>query len=103
MEHINIGMSVLQKYADYAKQNSLDDESEYFPTIKVIIKGIIESFEGPKSEKDSLECTLIEYMRQKYVADWIEYAKEDDENPNLEKETKDALKQFNKLCFKKGS
>ncbi len=42
--HTKIGKSIIQMYADNAKQNPIDDETEFFPTLKVIIKGITESY-----------------------------------------------------------
>jgi hypothetical protein len=43
--HIKIGKSILDQYADYAETEVIDDRSEYFPTLKVIIEGIVEAVE----------------------------------------------------------
>jgi hypothetical protein len=44
--HIKIGKSILDQYADYAETEVIDDRSEYFPTVKVIIEGIVEAVES---------------------------------------------------------
>ena len=91
---IGIGKSILLKYCEYANQKFIDDEEEFFPTLKAIIKGITESYKGSKSESDSIECVLIECVKENYVNTWIENAKGNEESPNIERETKDALKKF---------
>ena len=94
--YIEIGKSIISKYANYAKKRAIDDEEEYFPTLKIIIFGIAEA----SNQKKIIEKELIEYSREQYILTWIEYAKQAEENPNIEKETNDAIKQFDKIYFK---
>ncbi len=93
--YIEIGKSIINKYADYAKKKIIDDEEEYFPTLKVIIFGI----SNVSNQKKIIEEELIKYSREQYVSTWIEYAKQEEKNPNIEKETNDAVKQFDKIYF----
>jgi len=93
--YIKIGKSIIDKYADYAKKKTIGDEEEYFPTLKIIILGIAET----SKQNKIIEEELIKYSKEKYISTWIEYAKQEEENPNLEKETDDAVKQFDKIYF----
>jgi hypothetical protein len=45
--HIKIGKAILDKYAKYAEIEVIDDRAEYFPTVKVIIEGIVEYLNHP--------------------------------------------------------
>lgn len=90
---------MLQKYSDFADKNSLDDESEYFPILKIIIVGIVESYNGTTQNKEFLEKELVDYIKKLYVDRWLEYAKEDEIKPDIEDETNDAIERFNELYF----
>jgi hypothetical protein len=57
--HIQIGKSIVKNYSDYATTETIDDRAEYFPTLRVIIKGIIES-DTDKKEQKEIEKVLIE-------------------------------------------
>jgi hypothetical protein len=93
--YIEIGKSIINKYANYAKKKIIDDEEEYFPTLKIIILGISET----SNQKKITEEELIKYSKEQYILTWIEYAKQEGKNPNIEKETNDAIKQFDKIYF----
>ena len=93
--YIEIGKSIINKYANYAKKKIIDDEEEYFPTLKIIILGIAET----SNQKKITERQLIKYSKEQYVLTWIEYTKQEEKNPNIEKETNDAVKQFDKIYF----
>lgn len=95
--YIEIGQSVISKYSDYAKKKIIDDEEEYFPTLKIIISGIAEA----SNQKMITEEELIKYSKEQYVLTWIEYAKQDEKNPDINKETNDATIKFNKIYFNK--
>jgi hypothetical protein len=97
--HVKIGQSILKKYSEFADKNTLDDEDEYFPTLKIIIEGVVESYNGAPHDKDSIGKKLADYAKQLYVDTWLKYAKEDVEEPDIEEETLDAMERFNKLYF----
>ncbi len=63
--------------------------------MKIIILGIAET----SKQNKIIEEELIKYSKEQYISTWIEYAKQEEENPNLEKETNDAVKQFDKIYF----
>ncbi len=94
--YIKIGKSIISKLADYTNKVTLDDESEYFPILKIIINGVVETHKDSE-EKETIRTELINYAKELYVSSWLRCAKEDEENPNIEKETNDAIKQFNNI------
>ena len=98
--HIKIGKSILNKYAEYAQKQIIDDVAEYFPTIKVIIEGIVEAVDSSK-EKEKLEEILVDHVKMIYVSSWIKNATDDEESPDTNYETKRAGSEFNKLFFNK--
>ena len=98
--HIEIGKSILDQYANYAETEVIDDRSEYFPTLKVIIEGIVEAVESTK-DKDAVQSILVDYVKQKYVSLWLKHSAEDDEEPDIDYETKRANEVFNNLYFNK--
>lgn len=99
--HLKIGKLILQKYSSFADKNRLDDESEYFPTLKIIIAGVVESYDEPAQNKESIKNELVDRAKQLYVDTWLKYAKEDGEDPDIEEETIDAIERFNELYFGK--
>jgi hypothetical protein len=52
--YIEIGKSIINKYANYAKKKIIDDEEEYFPTLRIIILGIVETSNQKKIQKSSM-------------------------------------------------
>jgi hypothetical protein len=98
--HIKIGKAILDKYAKYAEIEVIDDRAEYFPTVKVIIEGIVGILESP-IEKEKTESILIDHVKQKYVSLWLKHSAEDDEEPDIDYETKRANEVFNNLFFNK--
>ena len=98
--HIKIGKAILDQYAEYAETEVIDDRSEYFPTLKVIIEGIIEAVESTK-DKDAVQSILVDHVKQKYVSLWLKHSAEDDEEPDIDYETKRANEVFNNLYFNK--
>jgi hypothetical protein len=96
--HIEIGKAILDNYANYAEIEVIDDRDEYFPTVKVIIKGIVGTISSSK-EKDSIQSILVDHVKQNYISLWIKHAKEDEENPDIEYERKMAIEEFDRLYF----
>ena len=97
--YLKIGKSVLKKYSEFADKNTLDDKYEYFPALKIIIDGVVESYNGSTQDKDYIEKELVDYVKRLYVGTWLKYAKEDQEEPDIEEETNDAIERFNELYF----
>lgn len=95
--YIKIGKSVLRKFSDYAQKITLDDETEYFPVLKIIIGGIANSYDGSKNDKDHINKSLIDFAKQLYIDSWLKYAIEDEDEPDIEMEKKDAIERFNDL------
>jgi hypothetical protein len=94
--HIKIGISILNKYAEYAETETIDDRAEYFPTVKVIIEGIVDMIES-STEKEKAESILIDHVKQGYVALWIKHTKEDEEDPDIEYEESRARSAFDRF------
>jgi hypothetical protein len=79
--YLKIGRSILLKYFDYYKKNSMDD-AEYIPTVRVIIEGIIEEMKSSgmgEPNCNALTEKLKAFNRSMYQNIWIEHAKEDEE------------------------
>ena len=96
--HIKIGKSILDQYANYAETEFIDDRAEYFPTVKVIIEGIVGTLESSK-EKETVQSILIDHVKQKYVSLWLKHTTEDDEEPDIDYETKRANEVFDSLYY----
>lgn len=99
--HLKIGKLILQKYSSFADKNRLDDESEYFPALKIVIEGVVESFDGTTQDKESIKKELVDRAKHLYIDSWLKYAKEDEDAPDIEEETIDAIERFNELYFGK--
>ncbi len=95
--HIKIGKTILRKYSAFAHKNTLDDANEYFPVVKIIIDSLADSYDGSKQDKDFIKKKLINFAKQLYVDSWLDYAREDEDKPDIEKETTDAIERFNEL------
>ncbi len=96
--HINIGKSILNDYFDFYCEQMLDD-ADYIPVIKVIINGISKAMDRTQfNAKDiqTVKKTLMEYNRDLYINRWLENAKEDEDerNLNLEDEAESAKYYF---------
>lgn len=99
-DHIKIGKSILNNCSDYATTKFIDDETEYFPTVKMIIEGIVETLKSSE-EKEEVESVLIDYLKQHYVSLWIRHTTEDEENPDIDYEKSRAINEFERLYFNK--
>ncbi len=93
---LKIGKSIVRKIFDYYEANALDDEIEFFPFLKIIIGGIIEACEDDK-ERGIIEKQLKAYARELYCKVWIKQAKEYEESPDIEFETEEAIRAFNRI------
>jgi hypothetical protein len=98
--HIKITKAILDRYSKYAEKEVIDDRAEYYPTVKVIIQGIVEAVESNK-EKETVQSILIDHVKQDYVSLWLKHTAEDDEEPDVAYETKRAIEVFNNLYFDK--
>lgn len=98
-QQIEIGQSIIKNFFDYYENNSLDDESEFFPILKIIIWGIIDTC-GTSKEKQYLENRLKDYAKQLYVSLWIIHAEEDEEEVDIEYEKKEAIRNFEEIYKK---
>ena len=96
--HVEIGKSILNKYSEYAEKEFIDDRAEYFPTVRVIIEGIIETLES-QTEKEKIKSNLIDHVKNQYVSLWLKHAAEDEEDSDIEYETKRASKEFDRLYY----
>ena len=96
--HIKIGKSILDQYSKYAETEFIDDEAEYFPTLKVIIEGIVKTVES-SVEKEKIELVLIDHVKQHYVSSWIKHTTEDEENPDIDYEKSRAINKFERLYY----
>jgi hypothetical protein len=98
--YLKVGETILQKYFDYYRKNSLDD-TEYIPVVRLIIEGIAEEMRSSGIlEPNCKEVAekLKSFNRSLYQNIWIKHAKEDEdpeEGPlNLGKESELAKYTF---------
>ena len=98
--HIKIGTSILDQYAKYAENEFIDDRAEYFPTVKVIIQGIVGALES-STEKEKAESILIDHVKQGYVSLWLKHVSEDEEDPDIEYEESRARSAFDRFYYNK--
>jgi len=96
--HIKIGKAILDKYSEYAETEFIDDEAEFFPTVRVIIEGIVGTVES-SIEKEKTESVLIDHVKQHYVSLWIKHTTEDEENPDIDYEKSRAISEFERLYY----
>jgi len=96
--HIKLGKSILDNYSNYAETEFIDDEAEYFPTVRVIIEGIIKTIESSE-EKEEIESVLMNHVKRHYVSLWIKHRTEDEENPDIDYEKGRAINEFDRLYY----
>jgi hypothetical protein len=61
--------------------------------LKIIIKGIIEA-NSDENEQKEIQQNLQNYAKELYIQSWLKNAQEDEDNPDLEQEKKDANNEF---------
>ena len=93
---ITTGKSIIEKLFDYYENEELDDETEFFPILKIVISGTADSFK-PGSQKQEIEQELIQYSQQLYASFWILQAEEDERQIDAEYEKMEAIINFNNL------
>ena len=96
---IIIGKSIIKRFFDYYEDVGLDDETEFFPILKIIISGVVEALKDD-SRSQNIEKELKEYSKQLYVSLWILHAEEDEEEIDVEHERKAAIRQFDEIYKK---
>lgn len=96
--HVEIGKSILNKYSDYAKTEIIDDETEFFPTVKVIIDGVAGTLEST-NDKEKIKSILIDHVKQHYVSLWVKNATKDGESPDVDYVKKRASNEFERLYY----
>ncbi len=96
---IEIGKSIINRFFDYYEGVGLDDETEFFPILKIIILGISDNRRGD-SQQIEIEKELKNYSRKLYISLWLLHAKEDEEEIDEEYEQREALSNFEKIYRK---
>ena len=91
--YLKIGKAVLRTLFEYNESALMDDEAEFFPLLNTIINGVIAALHDPK-EKENVKNCLTDFVRDEYIKIWIQNAKNDEDNPNINKESKEAAKYF---------
>ncbi|NOX87752.1 MAG: hypothetical protein GXO77_01915 [Calditrichaeota bacterium] len=99
-QFLKIGKSIIRKFFDYYEEYHLDNETEFFPVLKLIISGITDACQDNK-QKNIIKKQLKIYARELYCQLWIQHAKEDEVSPDIEYEKKEAIKEFNRIYGKK--
>ena len=94
--HLRIGKSIIGNFFDYTKENHLDDETEFFPAIKVVISGVVEAYQNNKDKKEKIKNELEEYTKEQYINMWIGGVKKSEDSPDIELEKKEAKSVFEK-------
>jgi len=96
---VEIGKSIIRRFFDYYEDVGLDDETEFFPILKIIIWGVVDSSKNDSRSLD-IEKELKEYSKQLYISLWILHAEEDEEEIDIEYERKAAIRQFENIYRK---
>ena len=91
--YLKIGESVLRELFEYNESALMDDEAEFFPLLKTIINGVIATLDNP-TEKGNVKHCLTAFVRDEYIKTWIQNAKDDEDEPDIKQETKEAAKYF---------
>lgn len=89
--------SIMDELFKFTETHTLDDRTEFFPLLRVVLTGAVNS--DPEHQKEIHE-TVIEYCRDKYVKLWMKQALENtspDEGLDLQGEINDASKHFRKM------
>ena len=98
-EHIKVAKSIIDEIYRYSENiNSLDDECTTFPMVFMIIAGINNTIDNAEVKKNNKK-ELIQYLKEKYTTLWLKQAAEyeEEENLDLEKEEKEADREFSKI------
>lgn len=96
---LRIGLSVIEGFSAYADKVSLDDESEYFPILKVLIAAIANT---DKENGKKVRAELMAFAKKRYIKTWIKNTKEDDGDCiDIKREEKEASKFFDYLIKRK--
>jgi len=99
-KHLDIGKSIIRKFYKYTEENHLDDETQFFPSIKVIITGVIEAYNN-KDKKEKIKNELEQYTKEQYIKIWIRQSKRNRESVDVEEVKKEAKSAFEKRYNKK--
>ena len=94
-----IGKSIIRRLFDYYKDVELDDETEFFPILKIIISSIMDTFKND-FQRQNIEKELKEYSKQLYISLWLQHADEDEEEINIEYERRAAIKRLENIYKK---
>ena len=95
-QQIEIGKSIIKRLFEYNETNHLDDKTEFFPVLKIIILGTNDTCKTSE-ERNEVEKQMKEYAKQRYTALWISQAEDDEEEFDEGNEKREALKNFNKI------
>ncbi len=102
MENTNtailIGKSIIKRFFNYYENETLDDENEFFPVLKIIINGIVNAFKD--DSRTLIEKELKEYSKELYLSLWLRHAEEDEEDIDVEYERKAAIRAFEDIYKK---
>ena len=89
--------NIINNIFQYNIEIEMDDETEFFPILKVLINSMIEKIDN-KIERERLNNRLLENSKDKYTEIWLEQAETDLGNGfNEEEEIIEAKKQFKKI------
>jgi hypothetical protein len=86
--------TVLQKLAEYHKRASLDDSAEFFPILKTVIAGFVESRQGDPEAQNALKAKMVEFAREEYVKTWMEQVRKREPEAGMEAEAETANERF---------
>ncbi len=95
-EAISIGKSIIKRFFEYYEAEGLDDETEFFPILKIIILSIADGFKN-SSQNEEIEKELKNYSRKLYSYLWLLHAREDEEEIDEEYEQREAISNFEKI------
>ncbi len=61
---IKIGKSVIHNFSNYAQKSSIDDVSEFFPVLKIIIRGVTNAYDGSNKDKGRIKKSLVHFSKR---------------------------------------
>jgi len=99
MDHtLSVGSAIIDRYFEYYEHNTLDDETELFPTLHIICTGAADACPDGERREQALD-ELIEHARKRYCDLWLCHAVEDEgpDNIDLDAERREAVATFDRM------
>jgi len=95
---LRVGSSIVDRYFDYYERNTLDDETELFPILRIICTGAADTCTDGRERERALE-RLIDHAGKRYCDIWLRHAIADEgpDNIDLDAERREAVTAFDRM------